>query len=123
MARVVRNGLETEIPANEVVVNDILIVKPGEKIPTDAVVVEGSSAVDEKMITGESIPADKKPEDEVIVHSGEIIPRDGLVNEGKAFVDESMMTGEFTPIFLNERNIRIAQEVATIARELGRTPS
>jgi Cu+-exporting ATPase len=76
LARVVRNGLEKEIPANEVVVNDILIVKPGEKIPTDAVVIEGTSAVDEKMITGESIPADKKPGDEVI---GATVNKQGLL--------------------------------------------
>lgn len=76
MARAVRNGLEKEIPANEVVVNDILIVKPGEKIPTDAVVIEGTSAVDEKMITGESIPTDKKPGDEVI---GATVNKQGLL--------------------------------------------
>jgi P-type Cu+ transporter len=76
MARAIRNGLEKEIPANEVVVDDILIVKPGEKIPTDSVVVEGTSAVDEKMITGESIPADKKPGDEVI---GATVNKQGLL--------------------------------------------
>jgi Cu+-exporting ATPase len=76
MARVVRNGVETEIPANEVVVNDILVVKPGEKIPTDGVVIEGMSAVDEKMITGESIPTDKQPGDEVI---GATVNKQGLL--------------------------------------------
>ena len=75
-ARAFRNGVEKEIPASEVVVNDILIVKPGEKIPTDAVVIEGKSAVDEKMITGESIPADKKPGDEVI---GATLNKQGLL--------------------------------------------
>lgn len=76
MARAFRNGVEKEIPASEVVVNDILIVKPGEKIPTDAVVIGGKSAVDEKMITGESIPADKKPGDEVI---GATLNKQGLL--------------------------------------------
>lgn len=66
MARVIRNGEEKEIPANDVVVDDVLVVKPGEKIPTDGVVIDGQSAVDEKMITGESIPVDKKPGDQVI---------------------------------------------------------
>ena len=66
MARVERNGVETEIPAKEVVVNNLLIVKPGEKIPTDGMVIDGMSAVDEKMITGESIPVDKKAGDDVI---------------------------------------------------------
>jgi Cu+-exporting ATPase len=61
MARVIRDGQEEEIPASNVVVNDILLVKPGEKIPTDGLVLEGTSAVDEKMITGESIPIIKDP--------------------------------------------------------------
>lgn len=76
MARVIRAGEEKEIPASEVVVNDILIVKPGEKIPTDGIVTEGSSAVDEKMITGESIPVDKKPRDQVI---GATLNKQGLL--------------------------------------------
>jgi len=76
MARVIRNEVETEIPANEVVVNDILVVKPGEKIPTDGIVIEGMSAVDEKMITGESIPVDKQPGDEVI---GATVNKQGLL--------------------------------------------
>lgn len=66
MARVLKNSEEVEIPASEVTVDDVLVVKPGEKIPTDGTVVEGSSAVDEKMITGESIPVDKRPGDQVI---------------------------------------------------------
>ena len=66
MARVIRGGEDKEIPANDVVVDDVLVVKPGEKIPTDGVVIDGQSAVDEKMITGESIPVDKKPGDQVI---------------------------------------------------------
>jgi len=65
-ATVIREGREVEIPAEEVAVNDVVIVKPGEKIPTDGVVVEGHSSVDEKMITGESIPVEKKAGDEVI---------------------------------------------------------
>jgi len=65
-ARVVRNGEEVDIPVEEVLVGDIVIVRPGEKIPVDGIVVEGTSAVDESMITGESIPVSKKPGDEVI---------------------------------------------------------
>lgn len=76
MARVDRNGIETEIPAKDVVVNDILVVKPGEKIPTDGIVIDGTSAVDEKMITGESIPVDKKIADEVI---GATLNKQGLL--------------------------------------------
>lgn len=65
-ARVIRNGQELEIAADEVEIGDIVIVRPGESIPVDGKVIEGYSAVDEAMITGESIPVEKKPGDEVI---------------------------------------------------------
>lgn len=65
-ARVIRKGVEEEIPAEMLMVDEIVVVRPGEKIPTDGVVIEGQSAVDEKMITGESIPIEKKPGDPVI---------------------------------------------------------
>ena len=55
-----RNGVEAEVPVNEVQIGDILIVKPGSKIPVDGVIVEGYSSVDESMITGESVPVDKE---------------------------------------------------------------
>jgi Cu+-exporting ATPase len=65
-ARVIRNGQELEIPAEEVQVGDIVVVRPGEKIPVDGTVVEGYSGVDEKVITGESIPVEKRNGDQVI---------------------------------------------------------
>jgi Cu+-exporting ATPase len=65
-ARVVRDGKEVDLPVEEVVVNDIVIVRPGDKIPVDGEIVEGSSAVDESMITGESMPIEKQVGDEVI---------------------------------------------------------
>ena len=65
-ARVVRGGEEVDIPVEEVRVGDLVIVRPGEKIPVDGVVREGRSAVDESMITGESIPVEKGPGDQVI---------------------------------------------------------
>jgi len=65
-ARVIREGAEMEIPAEYVQVDDIVVVRPGEKISADGVVIEGSSAVDEKMITGESMPVEKKAGDSVI---------------------------------------------------------
>jgi P-type Cu+ transporter len=65
-ARVVRNGHEVDIPVEEVLVDDVVVVRPGEKIPVDGDVIEGQSAVDESMITGESIPVSKKIGDEVI---------------------------------------------------------
>ncbi|WP_180320473.1 heavy metal translocating P-type ATPase [Peribacillus butanolivorans] len=65
-ALVLRNGEEREIPLEEVIVGDTVLVKPGEKIPVDGEVVEGNSAVDESMLTGESIPVDKSMGDTVI---------------------------------------------------------
>ncbi len=65
-ARVIRDGAEIELPVEEVQVGDIVVVRPGEKIPVDGVVVEGYSGVDEKVITGESIPVEKRKGDEVI---------------------------------------------------------
>ena len=65
-ARIIRDGKEKDIPVEEVIVGDIVIVRPGEKIPVDGVVKGGKSAVDESMITGESIPVKKQPGDEVI---------------------------------------------------------
>jgi Cu+-exporting ATPase len=64
-ARVVRNGLEIEIRADEVLVGDLVIVRPGEKIPVDGIVLEGRSALDESMLTGESLPVEKEPGDAV----------------------------------------------------------
>jgi Cu+-exporting ATPase len=65
-AKVIRNDVEQEVPIEEVQVGDIIIVRPGEKIPVDGTVIEGYSAVDEKVITGESIPVEKKVGDQVV---------------------------------------------------------
>lgn len=64
-ALVIRNGVEVKIPLAEVLVGEIILVKPGEKIPVDGVVVDGYSGVDQKAITGESLPVEKKVGDEV----------------------------------------------------------
>jgi len=66
IARVLRDGNEVNVPIDEVQVGDIIVVKPGEKIPTDGKVISGYSSVDEKIITGESIPIEKNVGDEVI---------------------------------------------------------
>lgn len=65
-ARLVRDGREMEVPVDEVQVGDIVLVRPGEKIPVDGVVIEGRSTVDESMLTGESLPVEKGPGDTVI---------------------------------------------------------
>ncbi|MBI5641869.1 MAG: heavy metal translocating P-type ATPase [Deltaproteobacteria bacterium] len=65
-ARVVRGGREQDIPAAEAVEGDIIVVRPGEKIPVDGRVIEGYSSIDESMISGESLPVDKKSGDEVV---------------------------------------------------------
>ncbi|MCH8008071.1 MAG: copper-translocating P-type ATPase [Chloroflexi bacterium] len=64
-ARVIRDGQEQDIPIDEVAAGDIVVVRPGEKIAVDGVVVDGRSAVDESMLTGESLPVEKGPEDDV----------------------------------------------------------
>ncbi|MEM4172868.1 MAG: heavy metal translocating P-type ATPase [Candidatus Caldarchaeum sp.] len=66
MARVLRNGSEVLVPVEDVRVDDIMVVRPGEKIPTDGVILEGHAAIDERMITGESTPVDKTVGEEVI---------------------------------------------------------
>ena len=65
-ARVVRGGTEAEIPVEQVVVGDGLVIRPGEKIPVDSVVLSGTSAVDESMVTGEPMPATKRAGDIVL---------------------------------------------------------
>lgn len=75
-ARVIRDGQEMDIPVEQVRVGDTVIVRPGEKIPVDGVVLDGHSAVDESMITGESLPVDKVPGDEAI---GATINKQGLL--------------------------------------------
>ncbi|MEH1839817.1 MAG: heavy metal translocating P-type ATPase [Nostoc sp.] len=65
-ARVIRDGREIDVPIAEVRINDVILVRPGEKIPVDGEVIAGASTVDEAMVTGESLPVKKQPGDEVI---------------------------------------------------------
>jgi len=66
IATVIREGKEIKIPVDNVLLNDKIIVKPGEKIPVDGIIIDGHSSVDESMVTGESIPIEKKKDDTVI---------------------------------------------------------
>lgn len=75
-ARVIRNGEEKMIPVEEVIVGDRLLVKPGEKIPVDGIIIKGRTAVDESMLTGESIPVEKGQDDAVI---GSTLNKNGLI--------------------------------------------
>ncbi len=75
-ARIIRGKDEIEIDISEIKLGDIMIVKPGEKIPTDGIVVKGESSVDESMVTGESLPVEKEVKDNVI---GATINQDGIL--------------------------------------------
>ena len=75
-ARVLVEGKEVEVPIEKVAIDDIMVVRPGEKVPTDGMVVEGESAVDESMATGESMPVTKRTGDEVI---GATVNQEGLL--------------------------------------------
>jgi Cu+-exporting ATPase len=75
-ARVIRGGQEVEVPVESVMLGDVVVVRPGERLPVDGIVVEGRSAVDESMLTGESLPVDKGPGDEVV---GATINEQGLL--------------------------------------------
>jgi len=87
VARVIRNGQEIEIPLNQVMVGDILRVKPGDKIAVDGEVIEGEGTIDESMITGESIPIDKVPGDKVT---------GGTINGNTSFTFRALKVGSDT---------------------------
>jgi P-type Cu+ transporter len=86
-ARVKRNNQEIDIPIEQVVVNDLIVVRTGDKIPVDGIIVEGASSVDESMVTGESIPVDKAVEDRVI---------GGTINKNGSFVFKATKVGSQT---------------------------
>lgn len=86
-ALVVRNGKEQEIPVHEVVLGDVIIMKPGSKIPVDGVITEGNSFIDEAMITGEPIPIEKNPGDKVLA---------GTINTNSTFTFKATKVGSET---------------------------
>lgn len=99
-ASVVRDGREIEIPVDEVVVGDIVVVKPGAKIPVDGKIVEGKTSIDESMITGESIPVDKVGGDIVI---------GSTMNKQGGFRFEAMKVGSDTMLAQIIRMVEEAQ--------------
>ncbi|MFY9796469.1 MAG: copper-translocating P-type ATPase, partial [Candidatus Nitrosopolaris sp.] len=76
MAKVLRKKVEVEIPIEQVLEGEVMVIRPGERIPTDGVIIEGSSSIDESAVTGESIPVDKTKEDQVI---GATINKNGFL--------------------------------------------
>jgi Cu+-exporting ATPase len=107
-ARVIRNGNEMDLPVEEVLVGDVIQVRPGEKVPVDGVIVEGSSAVDESMLTGESLPASKKMGDEVI---------GATINKTGAFKFRTTKVGKDTALAQIVKMVQDAQNSkAPIAR-------
>ena len=100
-AIVIRDGVERETPVEEVVVGDIIRVRPGEKIPVDGIVTEGSSSVDESMVTGESIPVEKSAGDAVV---------GATINKTGTFKMEARKVGEETMLAQIVRMVQEAQE-------------
>ncbi len=99
-ARVVRHGKETDVPIEEVGVEEVIRVRPGEKIPVDGVILEGRSSVDESMLTGESIPIEKSEGDEVI---------GGTVNLRGTFLMKATRIGKDTVLSHIIESVRQAQ--------------
>ncbi|MBI2916956.1 MAG: copper-translocating P-type ATPase [Chloroflexi bacterium] len=100
-ARVLRDGQEVEVAAEEVQIDDLLLVRPGEAIPVDGMVTEGYSSVDQSMITGESIPVEKKGGDEVI---------GGTINKTGAFRFRATRVGKDTAL---AQIIKLVEEAQT----------
>jgi len=99
-ATVLRDGGEVTVPVDEVQVGDVVEVRPGERVPVDGVVVEGASAVDESMVTGESLPVDKEPGDEVL---------GSTINENGVLEVEATRVGEDTALTRIVDRVREAQ--------------
>lgn len=99
-ASVMRDGVETEIPVEEVRVGDTVVVRPGQSIPVDGVIIEGVSAVDESALTGESLPVDKGPGDKVSAAS---------INKSGFFTFEASRVGEDTTL---AQMIRLVEEAS-----------
>ncbi len=99
-ARVIREGRELDLPVDEVVVGDIVLVRPGEKVPADGVMTDGSSSLDESMVTGESLPVDKTVGDEVM---------GATINKTGAFRFRATKVGEETALASIVRMVQDAQ--------------
>jgi len=99
-ARVVRHGKEIDLPVEEVVVGDLVVVRPGDKVPVDGELQEGSSSIDESMLTGESMPVDKRVGDEVM---------GGTLNKTGSFKFKATKVGKDTALANIIRMVKDAQ--------------
>jgi len=97
-AQVVRSGKELEIPVEQVILGDIIIVKPGVKVPVDGVIIKGYSSVDQSMLTGESLPVDKTVKDTVI---GGTINKQGVFRFRATVVGDSTMLSQIIKMVEN----------------------
>jgi Cu+-exporting ATPase len=107
-ARVVRGGRELDVPVEEVVVGDTVLVRPGEKVPVDGRVIEGESAVDESIVTGESVPVEKRPGDYVTGAS---------VNKTGAFTFRATKVGADTAL---ARIVQLVEQAQSSKPPIGR---
>jgi P-type Cu+ transporter len=107
-ARVVRGGRELDVPVEEVVAGDTLLVRPGEKVPVDGVILEGESAVDESVVTGESVPVEKRSGDYVTGAS---------VNKTGAFTFRATKVGADTAL---SRIVRMVEQAQSSKPPIGK---
>lgn len=107
-AMVIKNGKEIKVPVDELEIGDLIVVKPGERVPVDGIVVKGISSIDESMITGESIPIEKKKGDEVI---------GGTINKSGVLIFKAEKVGKDTALAQIVKLVQEAQgSKAPIAR-------
>ena len=97
-ALIIRDGEETEVPVEEVRIGDLVLVRPGERVPVDGVIRQGNPGIDESMVTGESVPVDKQPGDEVI---------GATINKTGSFQFEATRVGKDTTL---ARIVRLVEE-------------
>jgi P-type Cu2+ transporter len=109
LATVIRDGQPVEVPTSEVRLDEVVLIRPGDKIPVDGVVLEGESSVDESMITGESVPVDKRPGDAVI---------GATINKTGTFRFRATKVGADTALAQIVRLVQIAQNSKAPAQRL-----
>lgn len=107
-ANIIRDGKEVNVPVEEVVKGDIFIVRPGESIPVDGVVIDGHSAVNESSLTGESIPVDKEPDDKVSA---------ATINQSGIITCKALMVGEDTAL---SKIIKMVSDVSATKPHIAR---